>query len=89
VVIVGIAAFTVGRHMADNGGARRKRIEARQQNARVARFVVGDIVRIQGEAHEWVVVQKLEDSKVVLDYNEEGLDYNPWLVMSEKDLELA
>ena len=54
-----------------------------------AKFVLGDLVRIKGESHEWAIVQKLDDKKVLLDYNDDGNDYQALLVASERDLELA
>ena len=67
----------------------RKRRAKREAKRNTAKFVIGDLVRIKGESHEWAIVQKLDDNKVLLDYNESDNDYEALVVASEKDLELA
>ena len=67
----------------------RKRRAKRKAERNTAKFVIGDLVRFKGESHEWAIVQKLDDNKVLLDYNESDNDYEALVVASEKDLELA
>lgn len=84
-VCFGLMAYVVIRQIKRNLTSKRKA----KQKAYTAKFVIGDLVRIKGESHEWAIVQKLDDKRVLLDYNDEGNDYEALLVAQEKDLELA
>jgi hypothetical protein len=84
-VVAVIVAYNVGKHFAEKRASKL----GKNGKANTAKFVIGDLVRIKGESHEWAIVQKLDDKKVLLNYNEDGMDYEPLLVVKEKDLELA
>jgi putative ribosome biogenesis GTPase RsgA len=85
VIVVIIVVFA--NEFSEQGKNKQKPQYTRATNTE--KFVIGDLVRIKGESHEWAIVQILDDNRVLLDYNDDGNDYEALLVAGMEEVELA